>query len=462
MGFEGRGGKAHSTRQLLSLAYFWSLLRMPESLTIALLTLALVLGLAFMIPQQPATVTSANEFTLWVAGLPKFYQEASEGFNRLGLFRILRTPWFWLPAAGLVLICLIALADYAPLVWPRFWARRPERATPQPHPFHRQLGRAIRAPSPTSAAESAASGLPLARLRANLAQAGYQVDPIDGKQGLVAAYAPRRWGGPAFVLGGLLLIAFGLVAQAWWGERQTVRLAVGSETVMMAANQPLRLKAFRPTLDEFNQIRGGKITLEAGQTKTLSWQLHRPSYLRGWWVIPVEIQPSAQIKLTQNQNSNETTRLTFADPLKPVEFLSPEQNLLFALRYLPGPDRPDYQLTLIGGPENLAELPPLLRAGANFSVPDFNLTGQVWLSEALLLQAYYLPTLGVVMAGLLLTGLGLVSLTLPPPRLIWLHIVTKGRGSRIEVVAEFLREMPPETGNLEQILVLPAWEETNG
>lgn len=453
--------KTHSPRQLLSLAYFWSLLRTPETLTIALLVLAVILSIAFIIPQQPNTVTSNNEFTLWVASLPRFYQESVEFFRVLGLFRIVDTVWFWFPIAGLVLICLITLADYLPLVWTRLRPKWPDLITLQPYPFNRQWRQTIRVPSPSNTNESAASSTPLARLRANLENEGYRVRLTDDTSQLRAVYASHRWIGPALVLLGLLFLSLGLLIQSLWGNRQTLNVVIGSESAAVVANQPIQIKRFTPTLDEFKQIIGGELTLDLGQTDTLTWQLHRPYRVQGWWIIPGDIQIIAQITLQQNQDPNETVDLTFSEPTTPAEFSSPEQDLLFALRYLPGPNRPDYELKLIGVSESVPEPPQILQDGPAFSVPEFNLKGKISINEVLLLQAYQLPSVGVTGSGLLMIAVGLVILTLSPPSIVWLQMITRGRGSRIEVTAELLRTMPPDEDDLEQILVLPTWEESD-
>ncbi len=453
--------KTHSPRQILSLAYFWSLLRTPETLTIALLVLAVILSIAFIIPQQPNTVTSNNEFTLWVAGLPRFYQESVELFRVLGLFRIVDTVWFWLPVAGLVLICLVTLADYLPLVWTRLWPKWPDLITLQPHPFNRQRRQTIRVPSPSNTSESAASSTPLTHLRANLEKEGYHVHLTDDAAQLRAVYAPRRWIGPALVLLGLLFLALGLLIQALWGDRQTLNVIVGPASADVVANQPIHIKRFTPTLDEFKQIIGGELTLDLGQTDTLTWQLHHPYWVQGWWIIPGDIQITAQIVSQQNQGPNETIDLTFSDPMTPIEFSSPEQDLLFELRYLPDPNRPDYELNLIGVSESLPEPPQILRDGPDFSVLEFDLSGKISTNEVLLLQAYRLPGMGVIGGGLLMIAVGLVILTLPPPSIVWLQMITRGRGSRIEVAAELLKTMPPDENGLEQILVLPIWEESD-
>ena len=268
---------------------------------------------------------------------------------------------------------------------------------------------------------------------------------------------PQRWGGPTLVSLGILMMLIGLTLQSLSGRSARIDAAITPANTTLLVNQKIQIQNFIPHLDQFNQIMGGEITVNVNDTKPATWRLYRPYRVADWWIIPGGIHPVAQIKLTQNQRPAETIEQVFPNATEPVYFIYSEQALVFELRYLATANGPGYQLKLAAASEKAPIIPEIVQNDTSFSIPDFDLSGQITIHEKLRLQAYQFSTLGVsmILGGLLLASMGLITLTLAPPNILWLKVITKGRGSRIEVEAEILRTMPPNEETLDQILVLP-------
>jgi len=446
--------RASSTRQLLSLAYFWSIFRAPETFILVLILLAAVLSLALIIPQQPSELTNASGDEIeseWIVTLPPFYQRTAPILTALGFFRLFETAWFWLPLAFLVLVSLVVLADYAPLIWHRLHQGGGQRPEPQPHPFNWSLSDIIQVPAPSEANKSAASGSPLTYLQGQLEQKGYRIQVTHDEQQLVVTRFSYRWGAPILVMAGILLILIGLVIQALWGSRQVLDLSITDQNIGLLDDQRIRVQTFRPTLDPFQHLVGGEVTLLINGEESLTWQLYHPYRFEDWWIIPGGIQPGAQIDLSQNRGPIETIRPVFPNEIQPAYFIYREQNLRFALHYRATLDGPDYLLTLPRQPNG----PEINQSGRTFTVPALNLVGRASIKETLRLRAYHLPGLGPILGGIIMATLGLVLLSLSSPSVMWLTLVTKGRGSRIDVVAETLRTMPPQEDDPTQPLDFP-------
>lgn len=447
-----------STRQLFSLAYFWSILRAPETFVFSLILMAGALALAGLIPQQPVSV-AGDDYAQWVETIPNPYRQLATPLNAAGLFRIYATFWFWVPAAFLVLVCLIALADYAPLVGRYIIGRSSPSPPAQPHPFYEQTSTTHSIPSPSDAGKSAASSTPLLHAQRTLSDANYRTYPDEAGQVLTATRHHRRWAGPIALAAGLILTVTGLIVQTLWGAGQGAELSIRPGGSAFLASQPVRVRAFNPRRDAFNQLAGGTVVLDIGDQTNLPWRLHRPYRLGGWWFVPAGIRPSAEITLAQTGSPPETIAPHFPAARKPAYFSSPAEGLLFKLTYVPTAAGPDYRLTLIESPDSSAGGAEVVREGAQFFAPAYNMNGAVTIDERLQLRAYRLPGLGFVLAGLATLLFGLIWLALEPPATMWLALITRGRGSRIEVETLSLRLAPPRLKQPQSPISLPAPED---
>ena len=442
-----QNSRAGSTRQLLSLDYFWSLVRTPETFSLALLTLALVLGLALLMPQySPQTSTGqtggSEVSDEWIATLPGIYQSLASLLNPIALFQIFDSLWFWLPVGLIILVSLVVLADYGPFIWQRSKPGLLAQVAPRFHPFHRHLTQTVRAPAPTDTGKSAAAADPLAQLQANLEQAGYQHRSTEGDDALVMLRDKYRWGGPALIMLAAVLILSGLFFQATLGQRQAFELGLKRQDIARLGDQVVQAVSFIPVYDRFEQVIGGEVRANVGTGEPVVWQLHHPHGLDNWWVIPAGIRPIVRINLSRNGGPISPIEPAFPGINQPAYFIDQENKLRFALRYRPSPGGPNYKLWLIEPEAEAMEIKP---RGTQFSLPSYHLTGEILIDEVLQLRVYQLSWLGVGL-GVLGVGAGiagLVLLSLSSPIVIWARLLTKGRGSRVSVTAELLRTMPP-------------------
>lgn len=415
----------------LSFMSLWLTLRSPEMLAGSLFALAVAVALGAIIPQQPVHFSTPADFVVWLSDLPQFYRQAFQFFNLSGLFTVYRTVWFWLPAAGLVLVSLIVLADYVPATLVRL--KKPGAdffPELHPHPLSHQRRVTLRLIAPQNAAEStvADSGATLAQLQQNLGRAGFTV-AHRGEQDVVAARHRWRWLAPVLLPAGILLLMAGVVAQTIWGQAETVLLSAQSARPINFIGAPIRLVSFTPITAFTGNLLGGELALATAAGDPVLARLHQPARLNGWWLIPTKLQPMAQISFA-DQAEAEKMAMAIPDIARPIYFAYPDKNLLFELRYQVTP--PHYRLVLTGAPGRQ----PVTRVDGSFSVPGAGLTGRILIEDKILLKAYKIPGLLFFLAG----GLSLlavsVMLFLPAPAIVTLRIITKGRGSKIESLIE--------------------------
>lgn len=411
-----------------------------------LLGLGFVLLLAALIPQEPAALTTlppnAAERTAWRAGLPLLYRNASAVLAPLGLFHIFGSTWLWLPLACLFFISLINFVDYSGQV--RSYWKKNNLATTQPylHPFHQQTQRNIAVPAPTESNRSAASAAPLNELQRQLEAAGYWVE-TGPDQTMIATRHRRGRLAPLLIMGGIILLIIGLFIQTVWSQHHAFEATLNKETPFVFGEQAIRLKRFAPAVDSRQNLIGGVVGVSINGATDEVWQLHRPHRVNGWWVVAGGVQPTARITLEPENSPAESIEPNFPSANQPAYFIYPAANLRFALHYRATASGPAYQLTVDQSGGETTATPTINQAGHTFGIPDIGLNGRIIFQEKMALRAFKLPGLFPLAAGFvtLLAGLGLMIFT--SPATLWLTLVTKGRGSRIEVQAEQFRVLNP-------------------
>lgn len=415
----------------LSFSLLWLALRSPEMLAGSMLAVAAVVALGAIIPQQPANFSTPADFVVWLSDLPQFYRQAFQFFNLSGLFTIYHTAWFWLPAAWLVLVCLIALADYAPATLIRL--KKPGADFfPElyPHPLSYQRRVTLRLTAPQNAAEStvADSDATLAELQQNLSRAGFAV-ARPGEPGVAAARHRWRWLAPVLLPAGCLLLIAGVIAQTVGGQTETVLLSAQSPRPVAFIGAAIRLASFTPFTSSGGNLLGGQLALATAGDKPVLARLHQPGRLNGWWLIPTKLQPAVEISFG-DQAEAEKMAMVIPDIAQPIHFAYPDKNLLFELRYQVAP--PHYRLALTNAPGRRL----VLQKDGGFSVPGAGLTGRILIEDKVLLKAYKIPGLAFFLLGGLSLLAGSVMLFSTAPALVTLRAITKGRGSKIEALIE--------------------------
>jgi hypothetical protein len=426
------------------LTTLWLFLRSPLNVAAGLLGLALSLSLAALIPQRPATFTTPAEETIWVSVLPEFFRNNYRFFNETNLFQVYDTFWFWIPAGFLVLVCLVNLADYGPALWERFQLGRTSpkfETVPAVHPLITRTERTVRLSAPRSASESAPSDEAFAHLKATLQAEQYQLHESSATT-LVAVRSNWAWLGPGLFLAGVLCLMVGLTSQFVFGQSDSVVLS----SLSTANNRPsqqntiggesLSLQNFIPQQGLGGQMVGGRAEISFNESETeaesRSLSLHRPHFRGGWWLIPRRVQYEARLNL-----GAERLNLNFVNPNQAISFSYPAENLTFEIRYLPTEQGGDYRLNLLAEAGN----PPaeITQTGDRFRIESLNLSGQVQLIERVQVVGYRVPGLIFLLVGASLIAVGLGSVLLAPPSLIWVQATSIGRGSKIETRAEHLR-----------------------
>ncbi len=449
----GKEKRTPSVRHILSLSSFWFILRSPKMFTVSLLATGAILLVAFIIPQQPANFATPGDFVVWYAELSPFFQQVYQLFNALGLFKIYHTFWFWLPMAWLTLSALINLADYTPAVWQRIRNQESLTITPVAHPLIRYRQKVIRLTAPQSASESTASEAPLAALSDRLTGKKFQIRRTQETGVILASRYAWRWSAPILVLVGVLLLVTGSVLQALWGQSEETLLSDQAEAVSFI-NHRISLQKFTPFSDQSGNITGGSVSLNLDDVIPLTWQLHRPYPVDGWWVVPAKLGAVAEITFARQQKT-EKVDLVFDDVTEPLYFFHSPANLTFELRYLANPNALAYRLSVIQAAQSSTSPINVTQQGKGFSIPGANLQGSISIENKLLLRAWKLPSLIPFAVGGALILLGLLQIPLPSPAIVRLHTIKKGRGSKIAAQVETLGDNNLADELIDKILLLP-------
>jgi len=446
--------KPPHARQLLSLAYFWSVLRTPETFTLSLIVLAAILSLGSLIPQQPPALTGDRDFAAWLTDQPALYQALIPILRPIGLFQVFESTWFWLPVAWFLFVCLVTAADYLPFL-NRLSRKNPSVSAGDlgpSHPFKDQTATSRLVPAPSDAGKSAASSLPLAQVQTQLEAEAYHTILNQEQQTLTATRHQRRWWGPMLIIIGIIFILAGSVIQALWGHRQTFELPLKGNNVAYLGTDPISIRSFTPQSDTFARLVGGQAVVDIGEVKNRQWQLHRPYRHQQWWLILAGLRPNIRIDLAQSNQSAETMGPQFENTLHPASFTTADGRLGFELHYMFTSSEPDYRLQLTHWPgqsDRSPEVAPkVIREGSTFTVPSLGLQGRAIVDQKIQMRAYQLPGLWPGLIGLLTIIGGLAWLAGPPPVILWVSMVTKGRGSRLEVEVVGLNTVSPDQDHL--------------
>ena len=420
-----------------------------------LLLFAASLMIAAIIPQQPASFANANDFIIWVSGLPAYYRPFFQTLDFLGLFKIYQTFWLWLPLSFLIFVSLIILGDYGPPIWQRFGLKSVPQTKLKPYIQSQHFAQTLRLTAPKDSALATKTETLLPELTIQLEKNGYKVYISADKQSLFVSRFAWRWAKPLWLVGGLLLIILALTIQFLFGGSQTAILATANPEMVNLGGQAIILENFSAFSNQAGQVTGGLINLKTANDERLTWQLHRPKYYAGWWIVPTRVQHIGQLTLAQNDNPAQNLELIFLSATEKKQVNSAETDLIFEISYLPNAENPSAGLALI--PQTGAEMPQIERQGETFSLPAFNLQGSLSLHDRIFVQAHRLPGLGLLLGGSLMLLVGLLLFILPPPQIFTIQLLTKGRGSRLEIQGETLNSYYPvqQTLNLLQSIVEP-------
>lgn len=411
----------------------WYALRDPRLTIAAIIALVVVSLLGWLIPQQSsATVDAAT----WIATLPVWLQRWGEPLFFLGLGRIFRSLWLWLPLALLLLNSLIALADYGPGSWRRLGKTIP--------PIEWQHARAERAEQVVRLPKSPDAFLD--SLRTSLAEQGFSFYTGDEAEERMVGAARRRWAwlGLLAVYGGIvLLIGAGLISNAW----------LRTDRFTLAPLEPVTSSLFNGEFELAEAGAGeqvGQVTYradhEGSSTQSLAWHLYRPALFNNVLILPIAVEPvlsvivrdsaDVPVKLIPVQEDLPPgNRLNF--PLEgtgtPLYFLIPANSL--AVQIVPNPASPEhYQVRVRRGSESSSSEDVEAQLGQPFAVDGLSVTAT--LGHKLEVIAYRDPAIVLYLLGVGLIGAGLVFTYVRPPVQLWLIPDIKGLGGQLYGVIE--------------------------
>ncbi len=442
-------------RQLFSLDILWFFIRSPEVLALSLFIFGSVLAISIIVPQQPYLLneSDANQFIVWSPNLSPFYRSFFYIFENLGWFRIYYTIWFWLPFAWLVFVSLIVLGDQGLAILARL--RFDPGTLPSdlpPHTSIHQIKHIHRLVAPKNSSMSADAEETMSQLKQYLQTTHYYVYEPETEYTLLAVRYVWRWTRPLLLLGGFLVISFGVIWQFLWGARD--ELVILTEQVSPRSfidEQLISVKKFYPQADRVGRVVGGEIEMELnGQEMT--WYLHHPHRYQGWWVIANQVQHTVRVQFIAEGIEIPPLDLIFFEATEKRPFAYPAKGLTFMMEYIVSEQGGDYRLRIIQATDINDLNVPVVQDGQNFLIPQFGLQGQVTLEDRLFFQAYRLSGFIFILIGLILFAIGLLLFIILPPSIVWFKIVSKGRGSWIEVEADIFRSLIPFADPLEQVL----------
>lgn len=405
-----------------TIARVWKALQHPKLFGALILILAVEGVLALVIPQRPEPITEPGQFVVWVSSLPPFLQQGYQFFDGLRLFSLFHSLWVWLPAAALMLISLIALADFLPATLQRM---RPTTAPTRPHPAGKTATRQLRIAAPQNPGKATATAPTMDALRDMLAAAKFTIARRTDTE-LLAVRHPWAWLAPALALGGVVLLIVALAVQTIWGNSRQVLLATGGAPATFIG-QTVQISGFSPDA-------GGRGTLSViADGQPAEWQMGRWQRRRGWWVAPPKAQPLAKITFNDGDTTENLT-LVFDDISRPLVFSYAPRGQSLELRYITANGRGDYRLSVRDAQNTPIE--SAVQRGQSFSLPQAGITGEISIQDRFLLRAYRLPGVLPGALGALLVLFGAVGWIFGAPAIVRLTAVTKGRGSRVDAFIE--------------------------
>ncbi len=419
----------------------------------ALVAVLLIDGLlALVIPQQPAAVNTPGAFVVWVSNLPPLFRQGYEYFNRLGLFAIFRSLWFWLPAALITWMSLLELAEVIPAARIRLRPPHPAAPIPPPHPHGAVYQKTIRLAAPKDSGEATVSAPMLAALANTLRKTGFKV----AQDGAIVVATRRQWGWlrPIALTLGVVLLITGIALQTIFGDTAQILLTEHSAPATFIGHT-FSAAEFLPHSGANQQLVGGTVQLQLDDGTPQAWSLNRWQLIDGWWLLPPKPRPTAKITFN-NKDTSETLTRTFDTVDKPLIFTYTPQKQTLELRYTAD----GYQLSTQDADTGKTEI--AVRNGETFSLPQLGVSGTVIITNRFLLQAYRLPGLLPMALGALMLLFGGIQFLRPAPVTVWLNVVVKGRGSRIDATIETLGSAASAEKIAAELLTLqPSSEKTN-
>jgi cytochrome c biogenesis protein ResB len=434
------------------LVWLWHILRNPKITVALLILLTLVLMVGLLLPQQQVTIAgNATARTVWLNDLPVWIQPFGGVLYTLGFAQIFYTPWFWIPAALLLLNSLIALADYTPGCW-----RRMLRGAPPvdwQHPLACRVEYSVRLSHfPDDFTE-------LFQIRFN--QQGFiSYNPSLEPQRTKVAFQ-RRWGwlGIPLFYTGLLTLLIAFVLTFFFLEVEYFTLSpIQSRYVNLLEGQ-LDLMAVDPN----NGIDQLKLTPDdEGISQLLTWRHYRPSMVNNTIVIPTSGSPIITIEVSDDGELIELDPLP--ENLPPIKRLNlaltdgVDDSIYFtipsmdtAVQISPGASTDVFDVQVRRG--DAAELID------NISVKpgeEFEINGMT----ALLTLEHSINVIVRNDAGLpfyilaVILILGGIILTLLRPAVIWLVPEVKGIGGQLYGVIETFGSEKKMLRSLEQLMII--------
>lgn len=419
-----------------------------------LTTLVLLAGI--LIPQQPTDFTTPSEFVIWASGLPAIYKPFIQIITVSGLSRLVSTLWLWAPLALLTLVLLVSLGEHIPGAWQRLRRKPEDKVKPGRHPLRQRQQTTSRIDAPSNPSDPASAEDTLTHLEKNLGELGFQTTRMDTPPGLQAERHVIAWAGSSLFLLSWLIILASLIICFIWGERQQVVLSTGNDASrLQLGTQTLFLDSFTPAQSTHVNL-DGRLVLVDGATRLPPVQLNQPHYYRGWWLIPTNVVPVMRVSFTEQipfpATTTDQVTLVFTDQDLTQSFVYARRNLTFEFAYQVNENEPGYSLRLVD-----QETPIEIDSNNNtFFLPNFNLNGQINIQHRLNLKAYYLPWAGLtgVLVGIATWVFSLLLLVGPPPILLQFSIISRGRGSHIEVDLEHGQTLTPYPPPIDSLLQL--------
>ncbi len=412
-----------------TLARLWRGIQRPTAFGALTGILAIEGLLALVIPQRPDTFTSPADFVVWVSNLPPFFRQGYQFFSGLGLFGIFHSLWFWLPAAALMLVSLIAAAELFPSTVQRLRPSAALLTAPIAHSLQTLAIRNVRLTAPQNPGKATATHPVMSILQKKLTAAGFQINHQD-ETTLLATRHLWGWMIPLLTLLAIIFILSGTVIQTIWGNSEQAVLA---QNATVFVGQTMTVTAFTPRADADGTVRGGTLTLAADAPPLIVWDLARWQRLNGWWIAPPKLQPRAQITF-EDGTTTENLTLIFDDIARPLIFSYTPRHQSLELRYIATDGHSGYQLRMRDAQNATVET--AVRNGNGFSLPELGITGKVSIQDKFLLRAVRVPGAAPLAMGALLMALGVTLWFLDAPAIVRLTAVTKGRGSRIDASVE--------------------------
>ncbi|RME75170.1 MAG: hypothetical protein D6784_08500 [Chloroflexi bacterium] len=427
-----------STTWMRRAAGVWRRLAAAET-TLVLLGLILLVALAGWMLPQPSAPVSADA---WTASLPAWLQPWGGLLYMLGFYRLFRSPWFWLPAALLLLNCLLALADTLPPALRRGRGLAPP--VDRPFPRARRAGHVVRlGQSPDEQ---------LLALQTALAGEGFRAFVSAPARTVVMGRRRLGWLARSLVYLGLLvwLVALPFSQRGLHFQRLTLlphtpRSVAGLNGTLKLGlvfrdDQPQEALIYHPADPQQAALAFvGPPQRGLWLNRTLLLPIDAPA------VVTVEAggtaHPRRLIPLQEDLPPAEILHLPLSDPQQAQYFLIPDARL--TVQVAPAASDPDagFSVQIRRQGETTASDSRTVRSGETFTVDGLPIT--LTRNHALTVLVYRDPAGWLYPLGLALVALGLGLSWLWRPALVWLIPEVKGLGGQLYGVVETLGPVEP-------------------